>query len=158
MDAESILLQRPVTDVWATPTWLYQALDREFGFTLDPCSDGANARCARFYTPKENGLLRDWGTEVVFMNPPYSALEEWVRKGYGAAQEGATVVALVPARTDTRWWHEYVMKAEVRFIRGRLKFGNAENSAPFPSAIVVFRPRTFKLTSYGSAAEGDDVA
>lgn len=142
------LLQQPETDVWATPQWLFDALNKEFGFTLDPCSDGTNAKCPKFYTPRENGLLRDWGTETVFMNPPYSEVDEWMRKAYGAAQEGATVVCLVPARTDTRWWHEYVMKGEVRLIRGRLKFGNAENSAPFPSAIAVFRPREFKLVSY----------
>lgn len=136
------------TDVWGTPQWLFDALHKEFGFTLDPCSDGSNAKCPKFYTPRENGLLRDWGTETVFMNPPYSEVDEWMRKAYGAAQEGATVVCLVPARTDTRWWHEYVMKGEVRLIRGRLKFGNAENSAPFPSAIAVFRPREFKLVSY----------
>ena len=137
------------TDVWATPQWLYDALHKEFGFTLDPCSDGRNAKCARFFTPTENGLLRDWGTDTVFMNPPYSEIEAWMRKAYGAAQLGATVVCLIPARTDTAWWHDFVMKAEIRFIRGRLKFGNAENSAPFPSAVVVFRPREFKLVSYG---------
>jgi site-specific DNA-methyltransferase (adenine-specific) len=148
--AESVLLQQPVTDVWATPQWLFDALDREFGFTLDPCSDGTNAKCGKFYTPKENGLLRDWSTETVFMNPPYSEVSDWMRKAYGAAQEGATVVCLVPARTDTQWWHEYAMKSEIRFIKGRLKFGDAENSAPFPSAIVVFRPKTFSLVSYGT--------
>lgn len=83
------------------------------------------------------------------MNPPYSEVDEWMRKAYGAALEGATVVCLIPARTDTKWWHDYVMKAEIRFIKGRLKFGDAENSAPFPSAIIVFRPREFKLVSYG---------
>lgn len=143
------LLQQPETDVWATPQWLFDALNKEFGFTLDPCSDGTNAKCPKFYTPHENGLLRDWGTETVFMNPPYSEVDEWMRKAYGAALEGATVVCLIPARTDTKWWHDYVMKAEIRFIKGRLKFGDAENSAPFPSAIIVFRPREFKLVSYG---------
>lgn len=149
MDANSVLLQQPVTDVWATPQWLYDALHKEFGFTLDPCSDGKNAKCQKFYTPIENGLLRDWGTSTVFMNPPYSEVDAWMRKAFGAAQEGATVVCLIPARTDTSWWHEYAMKGEVRLIRGRLKFGDADNSAPFPSAIVVFRPREFKLVSYG---------
>lgn len=149
MKGQNVLLAQPVTDVWATPQWLYDALDKEFGFTLDPCSDGTNAKCEKFFTPTENGLLRDWGTEVVFMNPPYSEIDEWMRKAYGAALEGATVVCLIPARTDTRWWHEYCMKAEIRFIRGRLKFGDADTGAPFPSAIVVFRPREFKLVSYG---------
>jgi phage N-6-adenine-methyltransferase len=143
------LLQQPETDVWATPQWLFDALHKEFGFTLDPCSDGKNAKCKKFYTPQENGLLRDWGRETVFMNPPYSEVDVWMRRAYGAAQEGATVVCLIPARTDTSWWHDYAMKGEVRLIRGRLKFGDAENSAPFPSAIVVFRPKEFKLVSYG---------
>lgn len=149
MKGHDVLLAQPVTDVWATPQWLYDALDKEFGFTLDPCSDGANAKCEKFYTPIENGLLRDWGTDVVFMNPPYSEVDDWMRKAYGSAMEGATVVCLIPARTDTRWWHEFCMKAEIRFIRGRLKFGDADTGAPFPSAIVVFRPREFKLVSYG---------
>jgi phage N-6-adenine-methyltransferase len=149
MKGQNVLLAQPVTDVWATPQWLFEALNKEFGFTLDPCTDGTNAKCEKFFTPTENGLLRDWGTDVVFMNPPYSEVDDWMRKAYGSALEGATVVCLIPARTDTRWWHEYCMKAEIRFIRGRLKFGDADAGAPFPSAIVVFRPREFKLVSYG---------
>lgn len=147
------LLQPPTSDVWNTPRWLFDALDREFGFTLDPCSDGANALCEQHFTPEDNGLLRDWGREVVYMNPPYSAVGEWVRKAFGSAQEGATVVCLVPARTDSNWWHDYAMKGEIRFIRGRLRFGDDERrfggsgSAPFPSAILVFRPKEFKLVS-----------
>lgn len=149
MEANSVLLQQPLTDVWSTPQWLYDGLHKEFGFTLDPCSDGTNAKCHKFYTPTENGLLRDWGTETVFMNPPYSEVDTWMRKAYGAAQEGATVACLVPARTDTDWWHKYAMKGEIRFLRGRLYFGDGDGRAPFPSAIVVFRPREFKLMSYG---------
>lgn len=136
------------TDVWGTPQWLFDSLDKEFGFTLDPCSDGTNAMCANFYSIHDSGMLKDWGTETVFMNPPYSQCEEWMRKAYGAAQGGATVVCLVPARTDTEWWHRYAMKGEVRLLKGRLKFGDAANSAPFPSAIVVFRPREFVLTAW----------
>ena len=140
------------TDVWATPQWLFDALDKEFGFTLDPCSDGKNQKCAKHYTSQENGLLRDWGTETVFMNPPYSECDAWMRKAYGAAQEGATVVCLVPSRTDTDWWHRYAMKGEVRLLRGRLRFGDAEANAPFPSAVVVFRPRAFALTAWAPEA------
>lgn len=139
------------SDVWGTPQWLFHALDREFGFTLDPCTDGINAKCAKFYTPSDSGLLKDWGTETVFMNPPYSECEGWMRKAFGAAQDGATVVCLVPSRTDTEWWHRYAMKGEIRLIKGRLKFGDAVNPAPFPSAIVVFRPREFKLISWEAA-------
>jgi phage N-6-adenine-methyltransferase len=133
------------TDVWATPQWLFDALDKEFGFTLDPCTNGENAKCAKFYTMQDNGLLQNWGGECVFMNPPYSECKAWMGKAYGASLEGATVVCLVPARTDTDWWHEYAMKGEVRLIRGRLKFGDAVNPAPFPSAVIVFRPRSYRL-------------
>ena len=126
---------------------LYDALHKEFGFTLDPCATDESAKCDNWYTMTENGLLRDWGTNAVFMNPPYSKIFAWMMKAYGAAQEGATVVCLIPARTDTAWWHDYAMKGEIRLLRGRLKFGDSENSAPFPSAIVVFRPREFKLVA-----------
>ncbi len=136
------------TDEWETPQWLYDALNKEFGFSLDPCSDGGNAKCKRFFTASDAPLNRDWGTETVFMNPPYSCCKEWMSKAFGAAQEGATVVCLVPSRTDTEWWHRYAMKGEIRFLRGRLKFGDATNSAPFPSAVVIFRPRTFQLTGW----------
>ena len=154
MEANSVLLKPPVNDVWNTPQWLFEALDKEFGFTLDPCSDGDNAKCAKFFTQTDNGLLMDWATETVFMNPPYSEVGDWMRKAYGAAQEGATVVCLVPSRTDSHWWHDYAMKGEIRFIRGRLcfgddvrRFGVRSRSAPFASAIIVLRPREFKLVS-----------
>ena len=137
------------SDEWATPQWLFDALDKEFGFTLDPCVNlsGTNAKCARFFTPSENGLLRDWGAEIVFMNPPYSAGGQWMRKAYGAAAEGATVVCLMPARTDTKWFHEYAMKGEIRFLCGRVTFVDAPYGAPFPSLIVIFRPPAFSLAS-----------
>lgn len=126
---------------WSTPQKLFDELDAEFGFTLDPCSTHENAKCAKHYTEAEDGLAQDWRGEVVFMNPPYGpALRDWMQKAYTEALAGATVVCLVPARTDTRWWHDYAEKGERRFIKGRLKFGGATNSAPFPSAIVVFRP------------------
>ena len=130
------------SDEWATPLSLFESLDREFGpFTLDPCATVANAKCSRFFTKATDGLAQDWGREVVFMNPPYGRhISLWMRKALAAAQGGATVVCLVPARTDTHWWHSYAMAGEVRFIRGRIKFGEAIHSAPFPSAIVIFRP------------------
>ena len=136
------------SDEWDTPQWLFDALNKEFGFTLDPCCAGPNAKCDKYFTMQENGLLRDWGTETVFMNPPYSDVSAWMGKAYGSANEGATVVCLIPSRTDTAWWHNYVMKAEIRLLRGRLKFGEAKNSAPFPSAVIVFRPKEFKLISF----------
>jgi len=126
---------------WSTPQWLFDALAREFAFTLDPCATRENAKCPRFFTREADGLAQDWGDEVVFMNPPYGkVIGSWIRKAYESAQCGATVVCLVPARTDTEWWHEFAMRGEVRLLKGRLKFGGSKNSAPFPSAIVVFRP------------------
>lgn len=134
------------TDEHPTPQWLFDALAREFAFTLDPCATRENAKCARFFTREDDGLLQDWGDEIVFMNPPYGVMiSRWMWKAYGAARKGATVVCLVPARTDTAWWHNYAMKGEIRLLRGRLKFGNAINTAPFPSAIVIFRPAAFAL-------------
>lgn len=129
------------TDEWATPRAMFAALDAEFGFDLDPCASAENATCARYFTKADDGLRHPW-RGVVFMNPPYGdEIARWVRKAYDEAQDGSVVVALVPARTDTAWWHDYVTRsAEIRFLRGRLRFGNSPNSAPFPSAVVVFRP------------------
>lgn len=129
---------KTITDVHGTPPALFAALSAEFGgFDLDPCSDGTNALCERFFTPASDGLQQEW-TGRVFMNPPYTACYAWMRKAWASAQCGALVVCLVPVRTDTAWWHEFAMRGEVRFIRGRLVFGNATANAPFPSAIVVF--------------------
>lgn len=126
-----------LTVEWPTPQAVFDLLDREFSFTLDPCSTDENAKCEKHYTKAEDGLSKSWKGERVFMNPPYSEVGTWVQKAY---EEDALVVALIPSRTDTRWWHRYVMKAdEIRFVKGRLKFGAATNSAPFPSAIVVWR-------------------
>jgi len=125
---------------WATPQSLFDELDREFHFTLDPCATAENAKCTKFYTKWDDGLSKDWSRETVFMNPPYGReIGDWMAKAYKESLKGAKVVCLIPSRTDTRWWHEFVMKAkEIRFIKGRVKFGGHKNSAPFPSAIVVF--------------------
>ena len=135
---------------WATPQWLFDALDREFGFTLDPCAMPENAKCGRYFTVADDGLRRTWAGEVVFMNPPYgTVIGAWMRKAWESSREGATVVCLVPARTDTEWWHRFAMRGEVRLLKGRLKFGDSKNSAPFPSAIVVLRPAGYALRSAG---------
>lgn len=138
------------TDEWPTPQWLFDALDREFGFTLDPCSTDANAKCPKHFTRAEDGLRQSWAGETVFMNPPYGEqIGLWMAKAHHAAvDEKATVVCLVPARTDTRWWHAFAMKHEIRLLRGRLRFGEASASAPFPSAIVVMRPPAFRLLPF----------
>src|SRR5204862_3420482 len=94
--------------------------------------------------PKINGLEIEWG-DTNFVNPPYGkGINEWIQKGFQESREGKTVVFLIPSRTDTHWWHNYMMKAdEIRFIRGRLRFDDQKNPAPFPSAIVIFRPKKY---------------
>jgi phage N-6-adenine-methyltransferase len=127
------------TDLWATPQWFFDRLNKEFKFELDVCATDENAKCKRYFTERENGLLQKW-EGVVWMNPPYGReIDDWIEKAYTSAQDGATVVCLIPARTDTAWWHDYCMYGEIRFVRGRLRFGGAEDNAPFPSAVVIFR-------------------
>ena len=129
------------TDLWETPKDLFDKLNKEFHFALDVCATPENAKCEEFYTKEQDGLKQPWkGT--VWCNPPYGRqIGEWVRRAFLASVSGSTVVMLLPARTDTKWFHEYIYgKAEIRFIRGRLKFGGSKNSAPFPSMVVVFMP------------------
>ena len=132
------------TDQWATPQDFFDILDREFSFTLDPCADETNHKCNRYFTQEIDGLSQDWGGETVFCNPPYGRdIKKWVKKSRDEAQKpNTTVVMLIPARTDTQYFHDYIYQkpnVEVRFIKGRLKFGDSNNSAPFPSMVVVFR-------------------
>ena len=135
------------TGEWETPVTFFATLDAEFHFTLDVCARPENAKCLRFFSPEQDGLAQSWAGEICFCNPPYGQeIGKWVRKEYEESRQPKTiVVCLLPARTDTRWWHRYVMKAtEIRFVEGRLKFGGAENSAPFPSVVAVFTPaKTF---------------
>jgi phage N-6-adenine-methyltransferase len=126
------------TPEWSTPQDLFDALNGEFRFTLDVCATPGLEKCKRFFAPEQDGLSQKWKGSC-FMNPPYgSEIGDWVAKAAASADEGATVVCLVPARVDTAWWWDYCSFAEVRFLRGRLKFGGAEASAPFPSAVVIF--------------------
>ena len=127
------------TDMWETPKWLFDELDNEFHFELDVCATVENAKCLSFYTKEQDGLTLPW-TGVCWCNPPYGKeIGKWVEKAHRSATEGATVVMLVPSRTDTKWFHEFAYKkAEIRFIKGRLKFGDSKNSAPFPSMILIF--------------------
>ena len=128
------------TDLWATPQAFFDKLNAVHGFTLDACATHENAKCQFYFTKEVDGLSKKWNG-TVWMNPPYGReIGDWMRKAYESSLGGATVVCLVPARTDTAWWHDYAMKGEIDFIRGRLKFGDAKNSAPFPSAVVVFKP------------------
>ena len=130
------------TDEWATPSKTFQELDAEFHFTLDPCASAENHKCARYFTKEQDGLAQNWGGQIVFCNPPYGrAIAAWVRKcAEESRKPGTQVVALIPARTDTAYFHDYIYhKAqEIRFLRGRLHFNDAPNAAPFPSMIVIF--------------------
>lgn len=127
------------TDLWATPQDFFDRLNEEFRFDLDVCADDENHKCAAYFTRENDGLLQKW-RGVCWMNPPYGrVIGAWCRKAFDSARGGATVVGLLPARTDTRWFHEYIYgKADIRFVRGRLKFGGSKNSAPFPSMVVIW--------------------
>lgn len=128
---------------WATPQELFDRLAAMFGpFTLDPCATALNAKCERYFTVEDDGLAQSWAPECVFMNPPYGrVIGQWIEKAYHESRDGATVVCLVPARTDTAYWHDYVMRAdEIILLRGRVRFVGGTSCAPFPSAVVVFRP------------------
>ncbi len=130
------------TDEWATPQDFFDKLNEEFNFTLDPCANEENHKCSKYYTEKEDGLIQSWQGETVFVNPPYGReIGQWVEKSYlESKKENTIVVMLIPARTDTKWFHNFIYKkSEIRFIKGRLKFGESKNSAPFPSMVVVFR-------------------
>ena len=132
------------TDNWATPPEFFKELDKEFHFNLDPAADEFNHKCDRYFTIAENGLLQDWGGNSVFCNPPYGReIGKWVEKAYRTNKEsGDLVVMLLPARTDTKWFHDFIYhKAEIRFVKGRLKFGGSKNSAPFPSMVVIYRQK-----------------
>lgn len=142
------------SDEWETPNDLFNKLHKEFNFTLDPCCQKYNAKCEKFYTPEDDGLSKDWSNEVVFVNPPYGrSIGKWVKKCYEENKNNKTkIVMLIPSRTDTKWFHDYILdKAEIRFLKGRLKFinrlfpswredGNFKISpAPFPTMIVIYK-------------------
>lgn len=122
---------------WETPQIFFEKLNQEFNFTCDVCALPENTKCQNYYTPEINGLKQEW-TGTCWMNPPYGKeIADWLKK---ASESKCTTVCLVPARTDTKWFHNYVLnKAEIRFVKGRLKFVGAKNSAPFPSMIAIYR-------------------
>ena len=129
------------TNEWSTPQDFFDKLNNEFGFTLDPCATKESAKCSKFFTYADDGLSQDWSGETVFCNPPYGrVLKDWVKK---CSEENTIVtVMLIPARTDTRYFHQYiygVKNVKIRFLKGRLKFGDSKNSAPFPSMVVIFK-------------------
>ena len=128
--------------VWSTPQIFFDEQNAIHHFTLDVCAIKSNAKCEKFISPKQDSLIQNWGQNICWMNPPYgrTITPKWVKKAWDSAQLGATVVCLLPSRTDTRWFHDYVIKGEVTFVKGRLKFGESTDGAPFPSVLVVFRP------------------
>ena len=146
------LLKKGKSTEWATPYDLFNELDTEFHFTLDPCATAENAKCAKFYTIEDDGLAQSWKGERVFMNPPYGTdAGNWIAKAYFESQYAEVIVALLPVRTDTKWFHDFVYhKAEIRFIKGRVKFigPNGQGGSPtFPSMIIIWRSSS---STYGS--------
>lgn len=129
------------SDEWSTPEDFYEKLNKEFNFTLDPCATDENRKTTKYFTKEQDGLCQSWQGNIVFCNPPYSNISKWVKKCYyESLKENTTVVLLIPARTDTKYFHNYILnRSELRFVKGRLKFGECKNSAPFPSMIVIFR-------------------
>ena len=131
------------SDEYSTPLKLFNQLNKEFNFTLDACASLENAKCDNYYTKEDNGLLQEWENESVFCNPPYSDIKLWVRKSYQEAKNNKVIVMLIPARTDTKYFHNYIYKiAEIRFIKGRISFefeGKKLGEAPFPSMIVIYK-------------------
>lgn len=132
---------------WSTPQDLFDSLNKEFHFTLDPCASEWNAKCEKFFTEEQNGLMQDWSKDIVFMNPPYGkVLYDWMKKAY---ESETTVVCLVPSATDTQWFHDFALKGEIRFLRGRPRFVTKEGSWQqtfSPSIIVIFRKNEKKDT------------
>ena len=130
-------------DSWETPPSLFNILDMEFNFTLDPCCTKQTAKCKKFFTKEEDGLIQDWSKDIVFVNPPFGReIGKWVEKSYNEAKKGAKVVMLIPSRTDTKWFHDFIYnKAEIRFLKGRIRFLQNKkelNAAPFPTMLIIF--------------------
>lgn len=137
------------TDLWTTPRSVFDELDKEFNFTLDTAANDSNAKCSKYFTALDDGLRQDWSNNIVFCNPPYGKqLKDWVRKAYEESLKPNTlVVLLIPARTDTKYFHDFILgKASIRFIKGRLKFGDSKNAAPFPSMIIIYNSKELTKT------------
>ena len=146
MDGKNTILFSKESDEWETPRWLFDKLDKEFDFFMDAAASGDNRLCEVYYDKTVSALTRDW-CKRTFLNPPYSQIGAFIKKAYEESQKGATVVCLIPSRTDTKYFHDYCMKAiEIRFIKGRLHFSCSKNAAPFPSCIVIFKPGIYTPT------------
>ena len=131
------------TEMWATPQDFFDKLNEEFHFDLDPCASPENYKCEKYFTEADNGLAQNWGGHRVFCNQTYGRkIAAWVKKCHDEALKGTLIVMLIPARTDTSYFHDYIYhKAELRFVRGRLKFGDAKQGAPFPSMVVIYNKK-----------------
>lgn len=146
------------SDNWETPKEFFENLNQIYHFELDPCADEKNYKCEKYYTIEQNGLRQDWSSYRVFINPPYGrTIGKWIQKAYETNKEhGNLIVMLLPSRTDTKWFHDWIYgKAEIQFIKGRLKFGTSKTSAPFPSMLVIFpeRKKLVKLEDKYKAEE-----
>jgi phage N-6-adenine-methyltransferase len=132
---------------WETPYNFFMELHKEFHFTLDPCCTLQTAKCYKHYTKLEDGLKQDWSKDVVFMNPPYGGhTGDWIKKAYEESLKGAVVVCLIVSSTDRSYWHEFIFPfaSQIRFVRGRIKFGNSKSTAPFASAVVIFSQKKYE--------------
>jgi len=129
------------SDDYGTPQWLFDELNEKWHFQVDVCASADNAKCDLYFSKEDDGLKQDWSQfDTCWMNPPYGRqITSWVEKAYETSKAGTTVVCVLPARTDTRWFHDYCLKGDITFLRGRLKFNDGKNPAPFPSMIVVFK-------------------
>ncbi len=143
------------TDQWETPQDLFDTLDKKFNFNLDPCADLSNFKCDKYFTEQIDGLKQSWAGHTVFMNPPYDReIKYWLKKAYEESKNDTLIVSLIPARTDTSYWHDYIFdKAEVYFLRGRIKFGQTKNPAPFPSAVVIHGNGSAEIKSVSDVSE-----
>lgn len=127
------------SDEWYTPLTLFNQLDEKYHFTLDPCCTPETAKANTYFTIDDDGLSKSWNGHVVFCNPPYSKIKAWVKKCFDEWNANTTIVLLIPARTDTSYFHDFIYhKADIEFIRGRLHFNDSKNAAPFPSMIAIF--------------------
>ena len=146
---QSAVMFSRASDNWSTPQDFWDSLNEEFHFVLDAAATAENTKCPRYLSCTGNALTADWTPyRMIWLNPPYSQCRKFIAKAADAAKHGATVVCLVPSRTDTRWWHERVWDrsqhaarpgVEIRFLKGRLTFGGATAGAPFPSVVIIFR-------------------
>jgi phage N-6-adenine-methyltransferase len=134
--------KKPLVKSYPTPQWLFDQYDAEFHFTIDVAASAHDTKCARFYTIHDDGLAQDWSQDVCWCNPPWRGIERWVKKAYEESLRGATTIMLLPCRTDTHWWHHYIQPyAEIRWIKGRIKFDGWDDKVPFACAIFIFSPR-----------------